>query len=211
MTPDTHFNLVTQLPAVLSPLYLSRYLSFSRSPLISISLDPLLPLSCLLPYPSFIPRQRHFAHRSPPLLSITRVRHNWCYYPFVCWIVCPFLSSTDLYLSLFTGRDHPQGFLRHLLSPPPLPLARCGGLGLHAAVNPAASAWLTPATSLAGQPEVSHTGTHKGEQTPDAAMTKPMPKSCGIKAIQLGKPLERSSMAPPWRHCMCKVCKVMVR
>lgn len=44
MTPVTHFNLITQLPAFLSSLDLSHYLS----PLIPISLVPLLPLSCLL-------------------------------------------------------------------------------------------------------------------------------------------------------------------
>lgn len=42
-------------------------------------------------------------------------------------------------------------------SPLSHPLARCGGLGLHAAVNPTSSASLTPATSLAGPPEVGHT------------------------------------------------------
>lgn len=75
MTPDTHLNPITQLPAVPSPLDLTHYLSLSSSPLVSISLDPLLPLSCLLPYPSFIPW--HLPHFSPPLLSITRMRHNW--------------------------------------------------------------------------------------------------------------------------------------
>lgn len=65
-------------------------------------------------------------------------------------------------------------------------MARCGGPGHCAGVNPAASAWLTPAASLAGQPEVAHTETHEREQTPDVAMTGTMPESCGIKAIKLG-------------------------
>lgn len=67
MTPDTHFNLITQLPAFLSPLDLSHDLSFSHSPLISISLDPPLPLSCLPPYSSFIPWQWHCPRPSSPL------------------------------------------------------------------------------------------------------------------------------------------------
>lgn len=78
ITPDTHFNLITQLQAFLLPLDLSHYLSFSHSPLISSLLDPLLPLSCLLPYPcyfSFLDSDINLIHCSP-LLFNTTVCHN---------------------------------------------------------------------------------------------------------------------------------------
>lgn len=67
-------------------------------------------------------------------------------------------------------------------SNPPNLLLRCGGhhAGLHANMNPAASACPTPATSVAGQPEVAR----KRERSPDVAMVKP------IKANELGKPLD---------------------
>ncbi|TNN85959.1 hypothetical protein EYF80_003803 [Liparis tanakae] len=61
---------------------------------------------------------------------------------------------------------------------------------------PRLSPCLTPAASLAGKPEVSRSETHEREQTPDVATTKPMPKSCSITGIKLGKPLDWCSKSP---------------
>lgn len=112
--------------------------------------------------------------------SITRMRHDWNHVIIILLfadlsVFFPLIQIIYFLLSLLAG-EHPQGFFNSSLSLSSLPLARCAGLGLNAAVNPAASACLTPATRLAGQPEVAHTETHKWQQTPDAAMTKAIPK-----------------------------------
>lgn len=148
---------------------------------------------------------------SPTLLSTTRMRHNRGHIIIILLFaylsVLSFPKLISLFLSLLAGDIHRASF-DSPLSPSSLPLARCGSLGLHAAVNPAASACLTPATSLAGQPEVAHTETHKRERTPDVTMTKPMPKSCGIKAIKLGKPLDWSSTFKSSSYCIFLIKKI---
>jgi len=182
IAPDTHFNLVTQLPAVPSPLDLSHYLSFSHSPLISISLDPLLPLACLLPYASFLPRQWH---SSPPLLSSPECIVTEIMLLSLCLLTC--LSFSYPNGSLFW-----QGASTGLPASPPGKVWRPGA----PCCREPCCLGLPDTYSLAGKPEVSRSETHEREQTPDVATTKPMPKSCSITGIKLGKPLDWSSKSP---------------
>lgn len=190
MTPGTHFNLVTQLPDFLSPaahLSLSVYLLFTFHFHLTWSAASSIRFTSMFTINSL-------TVTLASLLSLSPLHHQDSsslksyYYLFVYWPISISLSSLDLFLYWQWNSTGLHLTPLHLscLSPP----ARCGGLGLHDAVNPAASACLTPATSLTGQPEVAHTDTHNREQTPDVAMTKPMAKSWGIKAIKLGKPLD---------------------
>lgn len=190
MTPGTHFNLVTQLPDFLSPaahLSLSVYLLFTFHFHLTWSAASSIRFTSMFTINSL-------TVTLASLLSLSPLHHQDSsslksyYYLFVYWPISISLSSLDLFLYWQWNSTGLHLTPLHLscLSPP----ARCGGLGLHDAVNPAASACLTPATSLTGQPEVAHTDTHNREQTPDVAMTNPMAKSWGIKAIKLGKPLD---------------------
>lgn len=139
-------------------------------------------------HPSFLDSDIILMHFSSPLLSISIVCHSWNQVIILLFVLCfPHLLFLCIYWKVTSTGFSLTTIHLCCISP----MARCGGLGLHAVVNPAASACLTPVTSLAGQPEVAHTETHEREQTPDVAMTETMPESCGIKTW---KPLDYSSI-----------------
>lgn len=175
---QTHFNpsrnfQLSRLPWVSH--IISHGICFS---VISILFDPLLPLSA------------HFrSHHSSLLITSSSPEfHILCLLTFLS---LPILSW-PLSVSVLVMRIYRPCF-QPLLPPPSLPQWAVEARGLRAAVNPAAFSCLTPAPSLAGQPEVTHTESRKRKQTPDVAITESVPKSRGIQAFKVRGPLDWSS------------------